>query len=65
MKTIENCGAGEERAAIVRWLRYNSDHILGKATIHSENHPFWEGISLAVDLVADMIEEGAHNEADD
>jgi hypothetical protein len=62
----ETIGAGKERAAIVRWLRYNSDYIIGKATMRDKDIEYWESISEAVDLLADMIDEGKHiNETDD
>lgn len=62
---MEKIGIGKERAKIVRWLRYNSDYIIGKASIQSEHLAHWERLSEAVDLLADMIEEGAHNETED
>ena len=60
----ERQGASSERSKIVRWLRYNAADLIGKSVIGKADPHLWEGIAEAVEILADMIEEGHHDPRD-
>ena len=60
----ETIGRGLERGRIVRWIRKNADDIIGKACAGRADPVEMELITLTLETLADMLEEGAHRDDD-
>lgn len=61
----ERQGAARERVKAVHWMRREAADLIGKSVIGKADPHLWEGIAEAVEILADMIEEGQHDPSDD
>lgn len=63
-KAILQEGKSRERVAIVRLIRDSADDIIGKACAGRADPIETELITLTLETLAEMIEEGAHHDTD-